>query len=445
MKIFFLSCICATIFIIYCTLSSVILLQKKIVSLRMFFKALAPFLVIYYAQLCFMESIYSMFFSGICAFILIKNIFNENIFMSMFISLVIHTVKILTKIVVLTLLDNSALLLINTYKTLDMNAVIVNLITLCCGIMIIFLLANPFRKIVKYVTNLKKRKIVLLISVYLNFIIILIYQPLHNFWSMDTLTAFAMIIMVIHLGIFNLSSEMKMESLNQYYNEMFDYSKANGELLTHYKMQVHENKNRLIMIKGMLDGPKKETKKYIDGLIKEINNNKSNANYWLSELRFIPLAGVRNFINYKLIKLTSLGSEIEVFVSSELEKINISSFDEEEYNQLSTILGVILDNMIDSVEHLEKKLISINIYTEKDRIHAEFVNSFSNDVDLSRVNEVGYTTKGEQHGLGLSLVAKITRTNKRFECSPEIIDNFFVQHLIIKLYKKENIQKTTKN
>ena len=101
--------------------------------------------------------------------------------------------------------------------------------------------------------------------------------------------------------------------------------------------------------------------------------------------------------------------------------------------------------MIDSVEHLEKKLISINIYTEKDRIHAEFVNSFSNDVDLSRVNEVGYTTKGEQHGLGLSLVAKITRTNKRFECNPEIIDNFFVQHLIIKLYKKGNIQKTTKN
>ena len=444
MKIFFLSCICATIFLIYCTLSSMILLQKKIVSLKTFLKALVPFLIIYYAQLCFMESIYSMFFSGICAFILIKDIFEENIFMSMFISLVIHTIKILAKIVVLTILDNSSLLLINTYKTLDMNAVIVNLVTLCCGIIIIFLLAHPFRKIVKYVTSLKKRKIILLVSVYLNFVIILIYQPLPDFWSMDTMTAFIMIIMVINLGIFNLSNEMKMESLNQYYKDMFDYSRANGELLTHYKMQVHENKNRLIMIKGMLDGPKKETKKYIEGLLKEINNNKSNANYWLSELRFIPLPGVRNFINYKLIKLTEHGAELEVFISSELDKIDISDFSEEEYNQLSTILGVVLDNMIDSVENIKEKLISINMYIENNAVHAEFVNSFSNDVDLSRINEVGYTTKGEQHGVGLSLVAKITKSNKRFECTPEIIDNFFIQHLIIKLYEKGNIQKTTK-
>ena len=261
---------------------------------------------------------------------------------------------------------------------------------------------------------------------------------------MDTMTAFIMIIMVINLGIFNLSNEMKMESLNQYYKDMFDYSRANGELLTHYKMQVHENKNRLIMIKGMLDGPKKETKKYIEGLLKEINNNKSNSNYWLSELRFIPLPGVRNFINYKLIKLTEHGAELEVFISSELDKIDISDFSEEEYNQLSTILGVVLDNMIDSVENIKEKLISINMYIENNAVHAEFVNSFSNDVDLSRINEVGYTTKGEQHGVGLSLVAKITKSNKRFECTPEIIDNFFIQHLIIKLYEKGNIQKTTK-
>jgi hypothetical protein len=138
MEILGLSCLCAIIFLIYCTLSSCILLKKKIVSLKIFLKAIGPFLIIYYLQLCFMESIYSMFFSGICAFLLIKNMFQENIFMSMFISLVIHTIKILTKIVVLTLLDNSSLLLINTYKTLDMNAVIVNLITLCCGIIIIY-------------------------------------------------------------------------------------------------------------------------------------------------------------------------------------------------------------------------------------------------------------------------------------------------------------------
>lgn len=237
---------------------------------------------------------------------------------------------------------------------------------------------------------------------------------------------------------------MKMEDLTKHYQEIFEYANANGQLLTYYKMQVHEDKNRLLMIKGMLDGPKKDVKKYIDTLLDEIKENKSNSNYWLSELRYIPLPGIRNFINYKLIKLQELDAEIEVFVSSELEKIDGSSILEKEYNHLSMILGVILDNMIEAVSQAEEKLVSINIYTEDNAIHCEFVNSFSGEIDLSRLNEIGYTTKGEQHGVGLPLVAKIIKSNDRFECKPTILDNFFVQHLTIKLFNKNNLQKISK-
>ena len=236
-----------------------------------------------------------------------------------------------------------------------------------------------------------------------------------------------------------------MESLTKHYQEIFEYSKANGELLASYKMQVHENKNRLLMIKGLLDGSKKDAKKYIDSLLKEINENKTNTNYWLAELRYIPLAGVRNFINYKLAKLKEKNAEIEVFVSSELEKIDTSSLDEKEYNELTTILGVILDNMIESINEDKDKLISINIYIEDNMIHGEFVNSFSGKIELDRLNEIGYTTKGAQHGVGLPLVAKIVKLNDRFECNPKIIDNFFIQHLTIKIYDKNNLQKISKN
>lgn len=444
MEIIILSFFNAIVFGAYCVFVSCLILQKREINLKRLIKASLPFLLMYYCILCLLESVYAIFFSGICAFIFIKVIFEENIFMSMFISLVIHTIKIAVKILVLSIIGNENLLLVNTYKTLDWNAFYINLFTLACAIILVFLFRKTFRQIVNYVTSLRNRKIVLFIAVYLNFILILIYQPLSDMFSLRTVTDFIMIFTVVYVGIFNISSEMKMESLTNHYKEIFEYSKSNGELLTHYKMQVHENKNRLLMIKGMLDGPKKETKKYIDTLLKEINDNKSNSNYWLAELRYIPLAGVRNFINYKLIKLTNLGANIEVFVSSELETINASSFSEKEYNQLTTILGVILDNMIESITETEEKLISINIYVEDNKIHGEFVNSFSGNIDLCRLNEVGYTTKGDQHGVGLPLVAKITKMNKRFQCAPQIIDNFFIQHFTINLFDKENIQKKSK-
>lgn len=444
LSIFILSLLNGIIFAAYCYSISCIVLQKKETNIKRILVAFIPFFLMYYCILCLLDSFYTTFFSGLWAFLFIKMIFQENMFMSLFISLILHTGKIIIKILVLTIINNNNLLLFNTYKTLDWNAFYINLVVLVIATIIIFILRKPLRKIVKCISSSKIRKQILLVIIYINYILVILYQPPCYFLSLRTTTDIIIIFTVTGIGIFNISSEMKMESLTKYYQEIFEYAKANGELLAHYKMQVHENKNRLLMIKGMLDGPKKETKKYVDTILNEINANKSNANYWLAELRYIPLPGIRNFINYKLIRLTELGAEIEVFVSSDLEKVKEVSFSEDDYNQLTTILGVVLDNMIESISETEDKLVSINIYIEDDKIHGEFVNSFSGNIDLNRLTEAGYTTKGEQHGVGLALVAKITKNNDLFECKPKIIDNFFVQHFTIKMIDKSKKQKNLK-
>ena len=444
MSIISLSFLNGIIFTIYCFLVGVIILQKKDFNIRKMLLSLIPFLLCYYCILCLFDSIYSIFFSGILAFIFFKIVFNENNFMSLLLSLIIHSVKMAIKMIVLKIINDDSLVLLNNYKTLDWNAFYINLITLILAAIIIFLIRKILIEVIKNITMSKNREKFLLLFTYASFVIIIFFQPPDNMPSLQAITDMLIIFVVTGLGIFNVATEKKTEDLINHYQEIFEYSKANGELLTHYKMQVHESKNRLLMIKGMLDGPKKDTIKYIDGLLKEINNNRNNKYYWLAELKYIPFPGIRNFINYKLIKLRELGAEIEVFVSSDLEKIDVSSFGEAEYNQLSTILGVILDNMIESISKTNEKLVSINMYIEDGKIHNEYVNSYTGKIDISRLNEVGYTTKGEQHGVGLPLVDKIIKMNKRFDCNPEIIDNFFVQHLSIKLYEKDNLQKISK-
>ena len=432
------------IFTIYCYLVCYLLLQRKETNLKQIFLAFFTFIIPYYCTLYLLDSIYSIFFSGLIAFLLIRMIFKENIFMSLFLSLIIHIAKVSIKMIILAFINNDKILLINTYKTLDWTDFYIDLIVIIISSIVILTLRKPLRKLVQHITISKNRKLVLLALIYIAFLAALFYQPPENFISLRTVTDFLMIFTVTGIGIFNISSEMKMEILNRHYQEIFEYSKANGELLTKYKMQVHEAKNRLLMINGLLEGPKKEVKKYIDTLLKEMNANRNNSNYWLAELKYIPLAGVRNFINYKLIQLKELGCEIEVFVSSELETINTSRLDEKLYNDLSTVLGVILDNMIESIKETDDRLVSLNIYLENNKVKCDFVNSFSGNIDLNRLNEIGYTTKGEQHGVGLSLVAKIIKENSRFECKPEVMDNFFIQHLTINLLNKKTMQKNSK-
>lgn len=442
--IFVLSFLNGLIFALYCYLISYILLQKKETNIKKIILSFIPFFIMYYCILCLLNSIYTIFFSGLLAFFFIRIIFKENMFMSLFISLVIHTGKVLNKILILMFLNNENILVFNTYKTLNWTGFYINLFALIFSTVLIFILKNPLRKIVKNVSKSKNRKYILLALIYLDFIVIMLYQPPNDLFSIRTTTDFIMIFTVTGIGILNISSEMKVEALTKHYQEVFEYSKANGELLTLYKMQVHEDKNKLLMIKGMLGSPKKEVEKYIDTLLIEINNNKNISNYWLSELRYIPFAGVKNFINYKLNQLKDLGAEIEVFVSSEVEKIDVSLIGENEYNQLTTILGVVLDNMIDSIRKTKEKLVSINIYIDDGKIHGEFVNNFSGKIDLSRLNEIGYTTKGEQRGIGLPLVAKIINENDRFECKPDIMDNFFIQHITVKIFDESNLQKISK-
>lgn len=432
------------VFATYCFLVSRFILQKKSAGIKKVLLALIPFLLMYYCILCLLESLYTIFLSGLCAFMFIKIVYQENIFVSLFISLIIHATKIFYKIIIVSLINSESILLINTYKTLDWNALYINTITLVISTIFIYLLRKQFRRLIDAVINLKHRKLVLLAMIYLHFIIICIYQPPHSCCTLQTITDILMTFTMTGIGIFNISSEMKMEDLTKHYQELFECSKANAELLTKYKLQVHENKNKLLMINGLLDGPKKEVKKYVTTILNEMKDNQNITNYWLSELKYIPLPGVRNFINYKLTQLKALGAEIEIFVSSELETIDTFSFNQKEYNELSTILGVILDNMIESIKETDEKLVSLNIRLENNTVNFDFVNSFTGNVEVNRLNEIGYTTKGEQHGVGLSLLSKIVKNNNRFECIPEVMDNFFIQHLIIKLPNKRKIQKNTK-
>lgn len=442
MSPFILSIFNSICFLIYSYLIVYILLKKKQTKFKKILSASIVFFIMYYLILCLLDSVYAIFFSGLYSFLFIKILYEENVFISLLISLIINTTKLLFKILILLLLNNKSFILLNTYKTLDFNAVCINIITMILSIIFISIFSKKLRKIIKWLSGYKNREIILLIITYTSFIITIILQPPENIFTISVLADFLIIFIVSGIGIVSISSEKKMELIKEYYQEIFEYAKSNEELLLEYKMQVHENKNKFIMTKALLEESPNEAKHYLDTIIKEMNNT---TNYWITELKFIPLLGVRNFINYKLNKLKSLGAEIEVFVSRDLEKIDPSTLSKKEYNDITTILGIILDNMIDSIKVSEEKLASINIYLDNNKICGEFANTYNEEIDIDRLYEIGYTTKGENHGVGLPLVNKIIKQNNRFNCVTSIMDKFFIQQFIIELYEEKNKQKNKKN
>ena len=226
--------------------------------------------------------------------------------------------------------------------------------------------------------------------------------------------------------------EEKFEYLKRTNQELVQYNKSIENDIASYQKAQHEYKNKLIIIKSMINDNKKLIE-YVDYLIDEpiILKNK-----WLNYLKFIPFPEIKNFINYKMNILENKNAQIELFVGEELNDINPNNVSITDINNIDTIIGVMLDNMIESIETTENKLISINIYIDKNILHVLLANSIEKPIDLNQINTLGYSTKGKKRGVGLSIVTDIIKANKKMELETKIEENFFIQHLKIKNIKK---------
>jgi len=291
-------------------------------------------------------------------------------------------------------------------------------------LMVLYILKPFLLKLITYLTMHKK---ILFFLIGIFYLIILIRLLIIQI-SISNLSSLILMLLINILIIINQEQTNKLNRLTTKYQELKIYSKNNDSLVTNYRSIIHENKNQLIIIKSMLPNEKEELEQYLDNLIE---NETKITNKWLNDLRYIPLPGIKNFINYKLLQIEKLDAIIEIYISKELEKIKGSKIDIVNLDKFYTIIGVLLDNIIDSLKEQKEKLVSINVYMEQNTTNIELANTYQNYIDINKLNKYGYTTKGNNHGVGLYLVNKIVKNNKIFELNTKIDNKFFVQHLQI--------------
>ena len=216
--------------------------------------------------------------------------------------------------------------------------------------------------------------------------------------------------------------------------ELYEYAKESDVVITEYRMALHESNNTLLAIKGMLGGNADEIRDYVDNAIKKRRNitvPKDN----FGALNYIPVPSIRYFLSGKICAIKDIGSSVELFISPEVVKIKDYVGMVDCWNDLYIVLGVVLDNVINSLKEAPDKLCSIQIYLESTILHFEFANTFNDTANVRKIAKTGYKTKNANHGVGLSLVDEVLKEKKYYSLETDIVDNFFVQKLKIDLSK----------
>lgn len=192
----------------------------------------------------------------------------------------------------------------------------------------------------------------------------------------------------------------------------------------------HEMLNDLLILRSIADKNSSEFTRTLDGIIRQYDTKKFKKYTSLAKLP----TGVKGMIYYKIAFIKENEINFDTVVNG-VDYAKFEAMDKELYYKVCKILGILMDNAIDACVDSDKKKLVVSVYTENEDLCVEIDNSYSGIIDTDEIKKKGYTTKGKNHGYGLTILNRIVDETKELEFEQSINDKdkLFTSILKIKL------------
>lgn len=300
------------------------------------------------------------------------------------------------------------------------------------GSMVVFvitvLLSFIFRKLILKILNIKIRYRMLFVMIFSIVCIIALFYATFRLGTNSAdklLCIFSIFVLVLVIGNSFMQAYKNNQLILQYDNLLSFIKKYETEIDNQRTMR-HETKNQLLTIKSKIIDKEKPTAivDYIDTILND-GRKINHAEY--AKLKYLPSNGLKGLFYFKMITAEEKNIHVEVSIAKGIEDGFLSKLDTNNFNQIGKVLGVYLDNAIESAEITKKKSLCIEAFTKTD----EVIFVISNTYDPN-VKKIGRSTKGLGRGYGLLLANSIISNNSRLSSSTEVTPEVYIKKLSIK-------------
>ena len=269
-------------------------------------------------------------------------------------------------------------------------------------------------------------KILFLCSVVIVLIFILYNLSIFSSLGQNYLINIVIMLIFIVLTCIYMKEKNNKEKITNEYDRLMEYVESFENWIEDEQLNNHEYKNQLAVIRGMVKSNKKVIE-YIDNIIKD---DIYVEDFWVNEIKHLPSGGIKGLLYYKLILTKKENIDICLSVSRDTKNF-IKDVESIELKNIYRLLGIYLDNAIEAAKESDNKVISLEIYPLNSKLMIVISNTYSGNVDIKKMKKKGYTTKGKGHGNGLYYADKIVKRSSILESENSIINNYYVQKLII--------------
>ncbi|WP_411679289.1 sensor histidine kinase [Clostridium thailandense] len=212
-----------------------------------------------------------------------------------------------------------------------------------------------------------------------------------------------------------LKNKYKEEELSQ----LLDYTRNMENIMQEMRKNAHNHTNIMSTINGYLELNKiDELKQYFFEEINPEYNSLSLVNNNSASLKNLSnFPALKGILSYKLIISQQKELEIHIDIFENIAKIHMDTLDK------CKILGILIDNAIEAAEDTDMKKVNIAVFKGENYVSFIIENSYKERPDIRKIFEKGYSTKGINRGLGLSMVRQII--NDRY---PNVLLNTLIKN-----------------
>lgn len=428
---YFFSCsitVLTAIYMIKCILKyedKIIRASSIITILIMIILSIANFIYIDDHLRFFVSTLYTV----ICANIIFKTQIHKIATAVICEQLILFLSELIYMLVIILILNIDTTVLFSNFQgTLITNLLVSVIALILIKIKPIKILCN---KIINYIDKIKQKNkyvLVLVFIITLNVLLVIMYFNSKNL-TMVIINVVFMIIYsyVAYLLLNEKNQNIKFQEENK---SLLDNLNEYEKMLDYQRVSSHENKNQLLVIKGMVNKNNKKLHNYIDEVI---NEKRADNETLYTKAKRIPSGGLQGLVYQKMLRMQDENINIDLNVSSEVRKINLSDFNAKVNYDICRVICIIIDNAVDETLKVKDKEISISMYKEEDTFVIEVANKCKDLPDLEKIDNKGYTTKETGHGYGLCLLKDICDQNKDMTNERMIVGDIFLQVIKIKM------------
>jgi two-component system sensor histidine kinase AgrC len=238
---------------------------------------------------------------------------------------------------------------------------------------------------------------------------------------------FIMLLVIMYILFTSIKRELESKNKQALYGNLHEYTNNLEKLYTDMRKFKHDYTNILSSMVGYMEISDMEgLKKHFNENIIPLERKMETNNFKLGVLKNIKIPEIKGILSSKLIMAQGLGIDTFIEITEPVEYINMDILD------ISRVTGILLDNAIEASQKCDKSFIKLAIINREASLIIVIINSYSEIIPpIHKIYEKGFSTKGDNRGLGLNSLKDITNKYEHVYVDTEIESREFKQHLEI--------------